>query len=129
MADQETVRRLALALPDTVEADDRFAFGVTVKGKRKDFCWVWLERPDPKGARVPNAAVLAIRVDGLDEKEALLASDPAVFFTEPHYDRFPAVLVRLERLDDDELAELIADAWRCQAPKALVDRFDAGELG
>ena len=126
--DQDTVRRLALALPEVVEDDDRFAFGVMVKGRRKDFCWVWLERHEPKKARVPNPEVLAVRVDGLDEKEALLESDPAVFFTEPHYNRFPAVLVRLAEVDDDELAELLTDAWRIQAPKALVTAFDTGDL-
>jgi hypothetical protein len=128
MADQDDVRRIALALPDVVEDDDRFAFGVMVKGKRKDFCWVWLDRPEPKKARVPNPDVLGVRVDGLDEKEALIESDPAVFFTEPHYNRFPAVLVRLAEVDQEELAELLTDAWRIQAPSSLVKAFDTGGL-
>jgi hypothetical protein len=50
----------------------------------------------------------------------LLAADPDKFFTEPHYNGFPAVLVRLPAIDTGELAELITDAWRCQAPHALV---------
>ena len=50
----------------------------------------------------------------------LLASDPAKFFTEPHYNGFPAVLVRLRAVEADELRELITDAWRCQAPPRLV---------
>jgi hypothetical protein len=68
--------------------------------------------------------VLAVRVASLAEKEELLAADPEKFFTEPHYNGFPAVLVRLPAIDADELAELITDAWRCQAPRAL-----AAELG
>ena len=61
------------------------------------------------------------------EKELLLASDPEgeKFFTEPHYNGFPAVLVRLAAVDVDELAELVIDAWRCQAPKKLVKEYDA----
>ena len=47
------------------------------------------------------------------------------FFTEPHYNGFPAILVRLSEIELDELAELITDAWRCQAPPALVKEFDA----
>lgn len=50
------------------------------------------------------------------EKEALLASDPAKFFTTPHYDGHPIVLVHLEAVGVDELTELIADAWRVKAP-------------
>ena len=65
-----------------------------------------------------------IRVANQQEKEMLLASDQAKFFTEPHYNGFPAVLVRLPVIGAGELAELIMDAWRCQAPRALVDSFD-----
>jgi hypothetical protein len=95
------------------------------KGKRKDFAWVWLERPEPNQPRVPNPDVLAVRVGSQDDKTALLASDPDTFFTEPHYSRFPAVLVRLDVVDEDELAELLTDAWRCQAPAAVVRELDA----
>jgi hypothetical protein len=54
----------------------------------------------------------------------LLASDDEKFFTEPHYNGFPAVLVGLAAIDVDELEELLAEAWRCQAPKALVREPD-----
>ena len=75
--------------------------------------------------RVPQPKVVAIRVANAAEKEMLLASDGERFFTEPHYNGFPAVLVRLAPIDVDELEELIIDAWRCQAPRALVKAFDA----
>jgi hypothetical protein len=117
VADQQDVRRIALALPDVTESEDHFGFRV---GK-KQFAWAWNERVHPKKPRVPRADVLAVR--SLD-KEALLALDPEVFFTEPHYDGFPAVLVRLPAIGVDELEALLTEAWRCQAPRALVEDFD-----
>jgi len=126
MATQDDVRRIALALPEVQEGTDRFAFSVANKGKQKGIAWVWRERVHPKKARVPNPEVVAIQVPDLDEKEMLLASDDgSKFFTEPHYNGFPAVLVRLEAIEVDELEELIIDAWRSQAPAALVADFDA----
>ncbi|HET8618836.1 MAG TPA: MmcQ/YjbR family DNA-binding protein [Acidimicrobiales bacterium] len=125
MATQDDVRRLALALPDAVEEDGKFAFAVPNRGKLKGFAWVWQERVEPKKPRVPNPEVLAVRVADAGEKEELLAAEPDVFFTEPHYNGFPAVLVRLAAIEVDELAELLTDAWRCQAPRALVRAFDA----
>jgi hypothetical protein len=126
MADHDDVRRIALALPDTSEAPDHFAFSVRNGAKEKGFAWVWLERVDPKKARVPQPEVLAIRVANAEEKESLLASDTEKFFTEPHYNGYPAVLVRLAAVEVDELRELLTDAWRCQAPKKLVAAYDAG---
>ncbi|HEY3201547.1 MAG TPA: hypothetical protein VGK55_13465, partial [Actinomycetes bacterium] len=95
MADQDDVRRIALSLPQTIEAEDRFAFSVVHNGKEKGILWVWHERVQPKKPRVPRPDVVAIRVANESEKETLLASDPDKFFTEPHYNGFPAVLVRL----------------------------------
>jgi hypothetical protein len=120
MATQTDVRRIALSLPEVEEAADRFAFSVRNKGKLKGFVWVWLERVTPRKARVPQPAVIAVRVANLGHKEALLSADPAKFFTEPHYNGFPAVLVRLDAVSVADLEVLITDAWRCQAPKELV---------
>jgi hypothetical protein len=124
VADQDDVRRIALELPEVVERDDRFAFAVPSKGKLKDLVWIWLERPEPKAPRIPRPDVVAIRVDGDASKQALLAADPAKFFTEPHYNGYPAVLVRLPAISSAELRELLTDAWRLQAPRALVKEFD-----
>jgi hypothetical protein len=126
LADQSDVRRIALALPETSAADDRFAFSVVNTGKQKGFVWAWNERFDPRKPRVARSDVVAVRVPNAFDKEALLAADEAKFFTEPHYHGFPAILVRLPLIDVDELQELIWDAWRCQAPRALVDAFDRG---
>ena len=124
MATQEDVRRIALTLPGTTEGTDRFAFSVENKGKQKGFVWVWLERKDPKKARTPCPTVLAVRVRDQAEKAALLAGDPDVFFTEPHYNGFPAVLVRLPKVPRPLLRKLIVDAWRCQAPRKLVEALE-----
>ena len=79
----------------------------------------WLERVDPKKARVPSAEVIAVRVRDQAEKSALLAGDPERFFTEPHYNGYPAVLVRLRAVTPGQLRTLIFDAWQCQAPREL----------
>ena len=120
MATQDDVRRIALGLPEVEEATDRFAFSVRGKG----FAWVWLERPEPTAPRMPNPEVLAIRVDGELEKESLITMDPDVFFTEPHYAGFPAVLVRLPAIADDVLEALLTAGWRIQAPKRLAATLD-----
>jgi len=125
MADQNDVRRIAMSLPGASAAKERFAFSVRNRNKERFFVWVWLERIAPKRARVPNSSVLAVRVGDLFEKDMLLASNQEKFFTEPHYDGFPAILVRLRAVNVKELRELITAAWRCQAPRALVDGFDA----
>ena len=91
MATQEDVRRIALALPETTEDPSSFRFSVDGKA----YAWAWLQRLDPKRARVPSPDVIAVRVANEFEKEGLLGLDPDVFFTEPaHYDGYPAVLAQ-----------------------------------
>jgi hypothetical protein len=124
MADQEDVRRIALSLPATSEAEDHFAFSVLNKGKQKGFVWAWNERVEPKKPKVPSTTVVALRVADQIEKEALLATEGDWIFTEPHYNGYPAVLVRLPLIGMDELQELIEDAWRCLAPKALAAAWE-----
>jgi hypothetical protein len=119
MATQADVRRIALALPETEETPNHFAFSVRNKGKLKGFVWVWMERVHPQKARVPQPKVIAARVANLDDKEILLALDSEKFFTEPHYNGFPAVLIRLAAITVGELRPIITEAWRCQAPKDL----------
>jgi hypothetical protein len=74
--------------------------------------------------RDPDA--LVVRLTDLGEREALLQGQPGVFFSTPHYDGHPYVLVRLEDVDRDELAELIEEAWRIRAPRRIVTDYDAG---
>ena len=91
----------------------------------KGFAWSWAERVDPKKPRVINDEVLAIRVAGEADKQSLIAAEPDKFFTEPHYNGFPAVLVRLAAIPADEIEELLIDAWRIQAPRDEVKAYDA----
>jgi hypothetical protein len=72
-----------------------------------------------------DGETLVVRVVDLEDKEALLRSDPGVFFTTPHYDGYPYVLVRLAAVDPAQLAELIEDAWRLSAPKRVLAAYDA----
>lgn len=127
MASHQAVRKIALSLPgvrdQTSQAGqpgERLVFSAERKGKDKSLAWSWLERTHPKKARVPNRDVLAIRVANLQDKEALLAVDGERFFTEPHYNGYPAVLVRLAEVSEAELRKLLTDAWQCTAPKELT---------
>lgn len=115
MATQADVRRIAMSLPGTLEEPGRFAFSVTVKGKPKGYAWVWLERVEATKARVPNPQVLALRVANLSQKDFMLQAEPAKFFTEPHYNGYPAVLLRLGAVRVAELRTLLHDAWRTLA--------------
>jgi hypothetical protein len=72
-----------------------------------------------------DGETLVVRVVDHEDKDALLRSDPEVFFTTPHYDGYAYVLVRLERVDLAQLVELIEDAWRLCAPKRVLAVYDA----
>lgn len=127
MANQEDVRRIALSLPGVREGEGKFAFSVGDGAKEKGFAWVWMERREPGKPRAPRPDVLAVRVKDSAEKAVLLAGDPEVFFTEPHYNGFPAVLVRLPKVTRAQLRKLLEDAWLCQAPRErLADRTRQG---
>lgn len=117
MATQVDVRRIALSLPGTVESKIDFAFSLMVNEKAKGYAWVWKERVDPTKPRVPEPKVLAIRTASLDDKEFLLKADPKAIFTEPHYNGYPAVLVRLAEVRVPRLRELLTEGWRVYAPK------------
>ena len=121
MATREDLRRIALALPQTATDNDGFSY--TVAGK--SIVWTWLERTDPKKARVPNPGVIAVRIADESEKEVLIEMDSSVFFTEPHYHGYPAILVRLPAIDVATLETLVGNAWRLRASKALLAKSDA----
>jgi hypothetical protein len=123
MATENDLRRIALALPETHEDAGRLAFSVLNKGKSKGIAWSWMERIHPKKARVENRTVIAIPVASLDEKDMLIGANPGKYFTEPHYNGYKAILVRLADVDVDELRGLITNAWCCMAPKPLVEAF------
>ena len=132
MATLEEARRIALALPGTSE---KVSWGsLHWRVRDKGFAW---ERPLGKSDRAalgddaPTGEILGVRVADLGEKDALVAAEPDVFFTIPHFAGFPAVLVRLAAIEVAELTEVITDAWLDRAPKTLRETFlrERGEPG
>jgi len=113
MADADDVRRLATALPGTVEIDSQgFDFRVAGKG----FVWSYPERR-PGQPRVIRTDIAVLFVGDEAEKQALLLGEPGLFFTTPGYDGLPLVMVRLAEVKVDRLTELVTDAWRMRAPE------------
>jgi surfactin synthase thioesterase subunit len=107
MVTEAQVRRIALALPDAFEHPSH---GGRPSWRTKQRMFAWL-RDDPEA--------LVVWVDSLDEKEAMLEHEPRVFFTTPHYDGHPMVLVRLEAIDQRRAQSLIAESWKLRAPATL----------
>jgi hypothetical protein len=124
LADWEDVRRLALAMP---EAEEQPLHGLA-SWRVRDKPFVW-ERPLRKsdlralGEAAPEGPILGARVEHLIAKDALIADDPDVYFTIPHFEGYPAVLVLLERIQLDELEELVVEAWLARAPKRLAQSY------
>lgn len=108
MATEDDVRRIALSLPETIEKPWYNTPGFRVKDK--GFLRI---RSEAEGG-------LVVWVGDLGEKEAMLASEPDKFFTTPHYDGHPTVLVNLPAVDVDELTELITESWRLRAPARVL---------
>ncbi len=112
MADWKTVRKIALSFPEVEESTgERTAYSVRGKG----FAWAGRER---------DGGGLAVRVER-DEKELILDANPDVYFTSPHYRGFPAVQIRLDQIDREELRQRLEDAWLIQAPKRLAAEYVA----
>jgi hypothetical protein len=125
MATWEDVRRIALGPPDSVEqTSGQGLLEFRVRGKL--FAW---ERPlrrkdlDALGDSAPTGPILGARVPDEGAKHALIADDATVYFTTPHFDGYPAILVRLPEIDPAELEELILESWLCQAPKRLAAEY------
>ena len=118
------MRRIALALPETSERVSRG----TPQWRVRDKLFVWdrpLRAADLRalGDDAPDGPILGARVEHLVAKEALLADDPRVYFTTPHFDGYPAILVRLEEISAKELEEVIVEAWLVQAPKRVAKAY------
>jgi hypothetical protein len=124
MATWDDVRRLALALPETEERVSREHRQWRVKDK----LFVW-ERPlrrsdlEALGDDAPRGPILGARVEHLVAKEAMLATGDGVFFTTPHFDGYPAVLVQLDLISVDDLEEVVVEAWLARAPKRLAEKY------
>jgi hypothetical protein len=132
MATWEDAAAIALGLPEVAEEP---VFGNRAwKVRKKLFAW---ERPlrrkeveqlgglEPEGG-APDGEILGVRVPDEVAKAALLASEPRIYFTTPHFDGHPSVLVRLERIPRADLEEAIVEAWLSRAPKRLAAAYLAG---
>lgn len=124
MATWDDVRRIVGELP---EVESRPAWGNTMwRVKGKGFVW---ERPLGKkdradlGDAAPDGEILGLRVPDEGAKHAFIADDPSIYFTIPHFDGYPAVLVRLDEIDVDELTEIVTEAWLDRAPKKLAAAY------
>ena len=124
MATWDDVRRLALAMPEATERTSRG----NVQWRVKDKLFVW-ERPlrrsdlEALGDAAPDGPILGARVEHEHAKEALLADASGVFFTTPHFDGHPIILVRLDAISHEDLREVVVEAWLCRAPQRLVDAY------
>lgn len=125
MASWSDVRRIALSMPGSNEersSSGKLAWLVN----DKFFAW---ERPLRKsdlnalGRSAPTGAILGVRTADLEMKEVLLANDPKVFFTTPHFDGYPAVLIRLGKITPKKLKDVIVEAWLARAPKRAAAAF------
>jgi hypothetical protein len=110
VAAEADVRELALALPAASEKPSYGTPGFRVR--------------DRLFARIREEGVLVLWRESEEEKEALVEAESEKFFTTPHYDGYPNILIRLDAVDREELAELLEESWRLRAPSSLVEQFD-----
>jgi hypothetical protein len=118
------VRRIALGLPESSERVSREQRQWRVCDK----LFVW-ERPlrakeiEALGEHAPDGPIMGARVEHEGAKAALLAEDPSIYFTTPHFEGYPAILMRLDRAGSEDLREVITEAWLARAPKRLVQAY------
>jgi hypothetical protein len=119
MADLAALRRLALALPEVADASegDRLAFEVAGRG----IAWSSLKRTAPEGSHLVQPLEIAIRC-APERKAMLIEASPDCFFDDGQDEGCPAVLVRLDAIAENELAHLLYQAWRLQAPRTIQAR-------
>jgi hypothetical protein len=125
VATLDDVARTALELPDAAEGERHGHRTWFVAGKA--FAW---ERPFSKAdlrrfgdETPPDGPILAVRVEDLGEKEAVLAAQPAAFFTIPHFNGYPAVLVQLRKVSKKALRDALVDGWLACAPPKLAEQY------
>ncbi len=125
MATLNDVAVITSELPDVAEGDRHGHRAWSVAGKV--FAW---ERPFSKAdikrfgdTPVPGGPVLAVKVEDLGEKEAVLAAQPRAFFTIPHFDGYAAVLIQLTKVSTKALREAVVDGWLACAPPNLAEQY------
>ncbi|WEK61186.1 MAG: MmcQ/YjbR family DNA-binding protein [Candidatus Microbacterium colombiense] len=129
MATIDDVRRIALALPGAQERVGGHTGEPAWRVMSGQFAWMRgpratdLRQLSELGRSWPDGPVLAVRVGSVEEKEALLAAAPEVYFSIPHFDGFPGILVRVDAVDDAQLQEIVADAWLVRAPAKVAGEW------
>jgi hypothetical protein len=117
--------RLATALPEVIQGERHGNETWSVRGK--GFAWIRsFSKADVKrfgAAGPPDGPILAVHVADLAEKEAVLAEGRAGFFTIPHFDGFPAVLIQLSAVTEAHLREALEDGWLAKAPPELTEQY------
>lgn len=117
MVSEADIRAAALLLPGSYEQ-------ASYEGRPS-----WRTKPRIFASINPEEGALVVWVDSEDEKATLLAENPAVFLTTPHYDGYAIVLARLNALDERLMTELVTDSWRLRAPRTLVRQWESDRPG
>ncbi|MFF3026764.1 MmcQ/YjbR family DNA-binding protein [Microbacterium sp. NPDC057944] len=129
MANIDDVREIAMALPGVEERTGGHTGEPAWRLKSGQIAWIRgpratdLRQLEELGRSWPDGPVLGVRVGSLEEKAALLAAEPDALFSIPHFDGYPGLLMRLDAIDRDRLAEIIADAWLLRAPARIAKEW------
>ncbi|MDR2999076.1 MAG: MmcQ/YjbR family DNA-binding protein [Microbacterium sp.] len=124
MATLDDVRRISLEFPRVFEKR-AWHDGMSWRTNAGMLAWERppsrhdLEQQDALGRDWPDGVIIGIRVEGEQTKAALIETYPDVFFTIPHLDGYPAVLIRLDEIDEQLLRETLTDAWLLRVPRTI----------
>jgi hypothetical protein len=124
MATFDDCRRLTAHLPEVGESTSYGTPSLTVRGK--SFCRLWGDREHDRDHVDPDETAVLVVFCDLDEKDALIESSGGTVFSTPHYDGYPAMVIRLADVDLEDLAGYLEDSYRAKAPKRILKQLDPG---